>query len=51
MRLRIIYRSYGGENMKDRPPYYGKTLALQSLLRAAEAVDADILFMNDGPHP
>lgn len=51
MRLRIIYRSYGGENMKNRPPYFGKALALQSLLRAAEAVDADILFMNDGPIP
>lgn len=51
MKLRIIYRSYGGENMKNRPAYYRKTLALQSLLRARESVDADIVFLNDGPIP
>ena len=51
MRLRIVYRSYGGENMKNRPGYYTKALALQSFLRAAEAVDAEIVFMNDGPMP
>jgi hypothetical protein len=51
MRLRIVYRSYGGENMKNRPDYYSKALALQSFLCAAEAVDAEIVFMNDGPIP
>lgn len=49
MTLRIVYRSYGGDNQKDRPSYYGKPLALRSLLRAAEAVDCEIVFLNDGP--
>lgn len=51
MALRVIYRSYGGENMKDRPPYYSKLLCLASFLRAAEAVDAEVVFLNDGPVP
>lgn len=49
MSLRIVYRSYGGDNAKDRPAYYGKPLALRSLLRAADAVDCEIVFLNDGP--
>lgn len=49
MTLRIVYRSYGGDNEKDRPAYYGKPLALRSLLRAADAVDCEIVFLNDGP--
>jgi hypothetical protein len=49
--LKIVYRSYGGENMKNRPPFYSKRLALQSALRAADAVSAEILFLNDGPMP
>jgi glycosyltransferase involved in cell wall biosynthesis len=51
MRLRIVYRSYGGENKKNRPEYYSKRIALESLLRAREAVDADVVFLNDGPIP
>jgi hypothetical protein len=47
--LRIIYRSYGGENAKERPPYYSKQLALQSMLTAATAAQAEIVFINDGP--
>ena len=35
-RLRIVYRSHGGENMKSRPAYYSKLLALASVVRAAE---------------
>jgi hypothetical protein len=49
MNLRIVYRSYGGDNEKDRPDYYSKPLALRSLLRAADAVACEIVFLNDGP--
>lgn len=47
--LRIVYRSYGGDNEKDRPGYYSKPLALRSLLRAADAASCEIVFLNDGP--
>ncbi len=49
--LRLIYRSYGGENMKDRPAFYSKLLGLVSFLRAAEATAAEVVFVNDGPIP
>lgn len=49
--IRVIYRSYGGSNSKDRPEYYSKELALRSLLRAADAIGCEILFLNDGPMP
>lgn len=32
--LRIVFRSYGGENLKGRPSYYSKTLAFDSFERA-----------------
>lgn len=51
MTLRIIYRSYGGTNMKSRPDYFNKVRCLHSLLRAAERVDAEITFLNNGPIP
>ncbi|CAA9436321.1 MAG: hypothetical protein AVDCRST_MAG35-2921 [uncultured Quadrisphaera sp.] len=51
MALHVVYRSCGGENRKDRPPYYSKLLCLVSFLRALEAVDADVVFVNDGPVP
>jgi hypothetical protein len=46
-------RSYGGENMKDRPDYYSKMTCLASLVRAAAAVDPApaLIFVNDGPMP
>jgi hypothetical protein len=49
--LRLVYRSYGGENLKNRPPYYGKRLALLSFLRAVQPVrdTAEVVFVNDGP--
>lgn len=49
-RLRVIYRSYAGENRKPRPPYYSKRLALASFLRAFEVLgDAGrVVFVNDG---
>jgi hypothetical protein len=52
-RLRIVMRSYGGENMKDRPSYYSKLVCLASLVRAARAVSPapEIVFVNDGPIP
>jgi hypothetical protein len=49
--LRLVYRSYGGENMKGRPAFYSKALALASFVRAARASGADVVFLNDGPVP
>lgn len=52
MTQRLVYRSYGGENRKDRPHYYSKILTLISFVRAAARLPgADILFLNDGPVP
>jgi glycosyltransferase involved in cell wall biosynthesis len=52
MTLRLVYRSYGGENLKQRPFYYSKMLALISFVRAAtELKGAELLFLNDGPIP
>lgn len=52
MTLHLVYRSYGGENLKRRPAYYSKTLTLASFVRAAQAVpEAEVLFVNDGPVP
>lgn len=51
MRLHIVYRSYGGENMKRRPDYYSKRLSLLSFLRARQDVEAEVIFLNDGPIP
>ena len=52
--LHIVVRSFGGENKKQRPEYYSKTLALASLVRSAQALPAgaaEIVFLNDGPIP
>lgn len=51
--LRILYRAYGGDNTKPRPPYYSKLLAIVSLLRAAEALapDPEVVFITDGVTP
>lgn len=51
--LRILHRSYGGDNDKPRPPYYSKLLALASLIRAAQELtpDGELVFINDGPMP
>lgn len=51
MALRVIYRSYGGENKKDRPDFYDKSLCLASFLRAAEEAGVAPVFINDGPIP
>lgn len=53
LRLRIVYRSSGGDNPKQRPDYYSKLLALQSMVRAAGALAhrCDVVFLNDGPIP
>ncbi|WP_261568135.1 hypothetical protein [Frankia gtarii] len=53
MNLRILYRSVGSENAKNRPTFYSKQLALASLLRAVEKVEipTKIIFVNDGPMP
>ncbi|QJY47048.1 hypothetical protein [Pseudonocardia broussonetiae] len=51
--LRVLHRSYGGDNAKPRPEYYSKLLALAALLRAADALDVapELVFINDGPMP
>ncbi|WP_336030439.1 hypothetical protein [Geodermatophilus sp. FMUSA9-8] len=51
MALRLIYRSYGGDNRKGRPDYFDKKACLWSFLRAAEQVagDVEIVFVNNGP--
>ena len=52
--LHIIVRSYGGENKKERPQYYSKTLALASLIRSALELphgSSELVFCNDGPMP
>lgn len=49
--LRLLYRSYGGENHKGRPAFYSKLLSLASFLRAAESAGAEVVFLNDGPIP
>jgi hypothetical protein len=51
MKTRIIYRSCGVSNRKNRPEFFSKKLALESLLRATEAVDVEIFFLNDGVIP
>ncbi len=51
MAVRVIYRSYGGENDKGRPPYYSKAMALQATLRAVQEAGVEILFINNGPIP
>lgn len=50
----MVYRSHGLENLKGRPPFYSKLLALESIVRAAAACPpgaVDLLFLNDGPLP
>lgn len=49
MTIRVVYRSYGGANTKERPPWFSKELALRSMLRAVEEAGAEIVFLNDGP--
>jgi hypothetical protein len=52
--LHIIYRSYDGENNKDRPAFYSKVVALASCIRAFEGLEvgtAEIIYLNDGPIP
>jgi hypothetical protein len=49
MALRIVYRSYGGENDKNRPAYYSKKLCLLNALQAADRAGAEITFINNGP--
>jgi hypothetical protein len=54
--VRIVYRSHGGENAKDRPPFYSKLLGLVSVVRAVrqarqDGVVVDVTWWNDGPIP
>jgi hypothetical protein len=51
--LQIVYRICAAENAKPRPAFYDKTLALVSLLRAAEKVvpSPAFTFLVDGSLP
>lgn len=51
MTLRLVLRSYGGDNDKGRPAFYSKDLVVASFVRAARHVGADVYFVNDGPIP
>ncbi|MCX6466634.1 MAG: hypothetical protein NTW05_24055 [Pseudonocardiales bacterium] len=51
MTVHVVYRSYGSENAKGRPDWYSKSLALHSLVRAAEAAGCEVVFLNNGPIP
>ena len=52
MKLHVIYRSTGRENMKRRPSYFSKLTCLASFLRAVSGVEAtDMIFLNDGEMP
>jgi len=51
VKLHVIYRLYGGDNTKVRPPYYSKSACLVSALHAAEQADADVVVLADGPIP
>lgn len=53
--LRVVLRSYGGENIKGRPAWYSKELAFASFARSARRAQAvlgaqvSVTFVNDGP--
>ena len=49
MTLRLVYRLYGGENLKRRPSFYSKKTSMASFLHAAEAASADVVTFVDGP--
>jgi hypothetical protein len=51
LKLHLVYRLYGGENRKGRPPFYSKQLALASALRAAQVAQADFVVLADGTIP
>ncbi len=52
-RLRVFYRSTGGDRFPRRPPYFDKLTCLRSFLRTFRRVAhaADVTFVNDGPVP
>ncbi|WP_040155474.1 hypothetical protein [Mobilicoccus massiliensis] len=51
MTVHLIYRSYGGENLKSRPAWFSKLLCAASFARAAENADLRVTWLNDGPVP
>jgi hypothetical protein len=53
VRLHVIYRSTGPDNMKARPPYHSKLSSLLSLLRSWDAAGprGELVFLNNGPIP
>jgi hypothetical protein len=52
-RLRVLYRHYGGDNTKPRPPYYSKMLALASMLRAVDGLahEPELVYVTDQARP
>ena len=47
----VIFRSYVGDNQKQRPSFYSKYLCTASLARAVDMADGpiDLLVLQDGP--
>lgn len=52
-RLRVLVRSQGAENRKDRPDFYDKTTCVAPLIVAAEAATppVELVIVHDGPLP
>lgn len=54
-KLRLIYRLYGGQNLKSRPAGFDKLTCLASFLMAAEVArrsrPVDVVIVCDGPVP
>lgn len=51
MTVHLVYRSYGGDNDKDRPRWFGKLLCAASFVRAAHEAGLRVHWLNDGPIP
>src|SRR5664279_5197319 len=51
MTLHLVYRMYGGENIKGRPAFYSKKTSLASFLQASEVAGAEAVVFADGAIP
>lgn len=51
MSFPVLFRSYGGENLKGRPAHFSKMACLVSTIQAAKVAGAELIFVNNGPIP
>ncbi|GMA38638.1 hypothetical protein [Mobilicoccus caccae] len=49
MTVHLVYRSYGGDNDKDRPRWFGKLLCAASFVRAAHEAACGCTGSTTGP--